>query len=161
MARKINHGAAIGSFGCCKRRRVDVVVADFTSLVHLPQDGPELALAVQAVDGLLSSTPDFGQHISSVGGQALVFLLHYQFECQLACVGMFGGDKPLTLFVDFNVPPPLLDRINGASSQSVIQLRKSLCRRGCIDRHPAERAISKETFQIPWTGFHTPAAHCA
>ena len=113
-----------------------------------------------AVDGV-SDRIGLRHFVGRVHSQGLVFVAQVQVFLQGALVGLRRLHIPARALVQLDVPPPLLDRVDAAAIEQVIEPRQRRCSGGQLHGHLSPQAVGQQAFQVPGAGFHATATHAA
>ena len=99
--------------------------------------------------------------IGWVHRERLVLVAQLQAGGQPACMRMSGSHVAPAAAIEFDVPPPLLDRIDLSAAQTVVQRGQPSRLSRKPHRDPAECRFREQAFEVPGAGLHAPPAHAA
>ncbi len=100
-------------------------------------------------------------HVRRVHRQALLFVAQLQVLLQSALVHLRGLQVGAGLAVEFDVPPPFLDRVDRAVVELVVECRQPARVLWHVHRQPAKTTLGEQSFEIPRAGLHAAPTHRA
>ena len=99
--------------------------------------------------------------VCGIDRKRLILVFEIEIFLQIAGVDRIAGWPVAAILLDFEIPPPFLDRVQAAVTNNVVEFRQH--RRGArhVHRRPAKRLFGKKSLKVPGAGFHAPPAHCS
>ena len=94
-----------------------------------------------------------------VDRKGLIFVFQVQIALQATLIdGMFGRTVA-AIFLQLEIPPPFLNRVEPAIANHIVQLGQGGGQLRHIHRRPAKRLFLEDALKVPRAGFHAAPAH--